>query len=137
MTAPTVTDLIAQTKKYLAALERGVTVDELADFYAEDVVQEEFPNRLTPNGARRSRADLEAASKRGNQATEEQRYEVLNIFGQGNQVVAEVQWSARLLLPFGTLKPGDSMRARFAVFIVFNDQGLIQAQHNYDCFDPF
>ena len=137
MTTLTVTDLITITRNYLAAIERGASFDEMAQYYAPDCVQEEFPNRLVANGAKRTLADLKAASERGVKAVEDQRYEVLNIFGQDNQVVAEVQWSARVLMPFGSLKPGDSMRARFAVFIVFNTQGRIQTQHNYDCFDPF
>ena len=137
MTAPTTNDLITIATHYLNALERGASFDEMSHYYAEDCVQEEFPNRLIPAGAKRSLADLKAASERGVKAVENQRYEILNIFGQRNQVVAEVQWSANVLMPFGTLKPGDAMRARFAVFLVFNDQGRIQTQHNYDCFDPF
>ena len=46
------------TRSYFAALERGVTGDELAAFYHSDVVQEEFPNRLLPNGAKRDLAGI-------------------------------------------------------------------------------
>jgi len=137
MTVLTVTDLIATTTEYLHALERGADFTEMARYYADDCVQEEFPNRLVTNGAKRTLADLKAASDRGFKAVENQRYEILNIFGQNNQVVAEVQWSANILLPLGSLKVGDAMHARFAVFLVFNDQGRIQTQHNYDCFEPF
>jgi len=34
-------------RRYLEAIERGEPGDSLA-FFAEDAVQEEFPNRLTP-----------------------------------------------------------------------------------------
>lgn len=137
MTALTVTDLIEKTKKYLTDLESGATFDVMSQYYAEDCVQEEFPNRLVTAGAKRTLADLKAASERGFKAVENQRYEILNIFGQDNQVVCEVQWSANVLMTFGSLKPGDPMRARFAVFIVYNDEGRIKTQHNYDCFEAF
>jgi ketosteroid isomerase-like protein len=129
-------DLIRIAKEYLAALERGVPFEELARFFTPDCVQEEFPNRLVPNGARRTLEDLKAAAGRGAKAVENQRYEVLNAFTQDNQVALEIRWSARLLLPFGSSVPGDVMKARFAVFLVFRED-RIQSQHNYDCFDPF
>src|SRR4051794_36994477 len=46
-------DLRELTREYFAALERGVTGDALAALYHPDVVQEEYPNRLLPGGARR------------------------------------------------------------------------------------
>jgi hypothetical protein len=35
-------------RTYLAAIEGGATGERLAAFYADDVIQEEFPNRLVP-----------------------------------------------------------------------------------------
>ena len=46
-------------RRYLAALEAGAIGDDLARFYTDDVVQEEFPNRLMPQGARRDLAALQ------------------------------------------------------------------------------
>ena len=37
---------VAAARAYLTAIERGATGDELAAFFMEDVVQQEFPNRL-------------------------------------------------------------------------------------------
>jgi len=51
-------------------------------------------------------------------------------------LVLEVTWRGRLAVPVGSLKPGDEMRARFAVIFEFRD-GRIFRQRNYDCFDPF
>ena len=49
-------------RAYLKAIEsRG---DSLA-FFAEDAVQEEFPNALVPNGARRTLDELREANERG------------------------------------------------------------------------
>ena len=51
-------------------------------------------------------------------------------------VALEVKWLGTLAIPFGILKPGDQMRAHFAVFIECRD-GRIASQRNYDCFDPW
>lgn len=135
---PTATsdELMQIATAYLAAIERGAPFEEMARFSTPDCVQEEFPNRFVPKGARRTLADLEAAAARGAKAVENQRYEVVNSLVHDNQVALEVQWSAQVLKPFASLKAGDTMRARFAVFLRFRDR-RIERQHNYDCFDPF
>lgn len=129
-------ELVRIAREYLGAIERGAPFEEMSRFFTPDCVQEEFPNRLVPNGARRTLADLEAAAARGIKAVEQQGYEVLNVVANGNQVALEVRWSANLLMPLGSLTPGDTIRARFAVFLSFRGR-QIERQHNYDCFDPF
>jgi len=136
MTHQRPTTLTTIAHNYLSAIERGAPFEELGEFLTDDCVQEEFPNRLMPNGARRTVADLRAAGERGKKAVEGQRFEVLAAVEQGDRVALEIQWSARVLLPFGSLKAGDEMRARFAFFLEFRDD-RIASQHNYDCFDPF
>ena len=122
--------------RYLQALGRGITAAELADFFHEDVVQIEYPNRLTPNGARRDLAAMQAGAERGSQAVSDQQYEILDAVTQGDTVVLEVDWSAILAVALGTLPAGYRMHARFAVFLELRD-GRIAAQRNYDCFDPW
>lgn len=39
-------------RRYLTAIERGATGDDLAAFFAPNVVQQEFPNRLMPTRQR-------------------------------------------------------------------------------------
>lgn len=123
-------------RRYLAAIERGATGETLAAFFAPDVVQEEFPNRLVPQGARRDLAALLDGAERGQKVLSAQRYEVQNELASGNFVVLEVIWLGTLAIPIGSLAIGDNMRAHFAVFIEFRD-GKIIAQRNYDCFDPW
>lgn len=129
-------ELIQIATDYLAAIERGAPFEELAQFFTPDCVQEEFPNRFVPDGARRTLADLKAAADRGAKAVENQQYKILNAIAHDNQVALEVQWTAQTLMPFASLKAGDTMRAHFAVFLRFRDR-QIERQHNYDCFDPF
>jgi ketosteroid isomerase-like protein len=128
--------LIGRVKEFLAAIAAGTPVEVVAGFYAPDVVQEEFPNRLVPNGAKRDLAALRAAHDRGRQVISAQSFEVVNAVATGNCVAIEAIWTGTLAIGLGSLKPGDKMRARFAQFVEFKD-GLIVRQRNYDCFEPW
>ena len=123
-------------RRYLDAIERGVDAAALAEFFAPDVLQEEFPNRLVPTGARRDLDGLLAAAERGKQVVSAQRFEVRNAVAAGDRVALEVRWTGTLAVAIGTLPAGGTMRAHFAVFLDFRD-GKIAAQRNYDCFDPW
>jgi ketosteroid isomerase-like protein len=127
---------LAIAERYITAVERGAAGDELAGYFTPDVVQEEFPNRLVPNGARRDLAAILEAAVRGQQVTSAQRYEIVHAVAGGNDVALEVQWSATLAVAVGRIPAGGQMRARFAVFLEFRD-GKIARQRNYDCFEPF
>jgi ketosteroid isomerase-like protein len=127
---------VETTRAYLAAVERGATGEALARWFTPDVVQEEFPNRLMPTGARRGLAELLDGAERGQTVMSAQTYEVLSAIASGDKVALEVQWTGTLAIPLGSLPAGGEMRARFGVFLDFRD-GRIAAQRNYDCFDPF
>jgi ketosteroid isomerase-like protein len=124
---------LERAKSYFAAIQaRG----DLGAYFSPDVVQREFPNRLVPNGATRDRAALDEARERGRHAVESERYEVVNAIEQDDRLALEVIWTATLLVPVGSVPAGGTLRAHFGVFLRYRD-GLIVAQHNYDCFDPF
>jgi ketosteroid isomerase-like protein len=129
-------DIRELTRRYFAALESGVTGDTLAALYHPDVVQEEFPNRLLPNGARRDLAGILAAADRGQQVITGHRYEVLSVVVDGAKVAVEFIWSGTLVVPVGGWAAGAVMRGRFASFLEFRD-GRVIAQRSYDCFDPW
>lgn len=120
-------------RAYLKAIEdRG---DSLA-FFTEDAVQEEFPNALVPAGARRTMAELREANARGRDVMTSETYEIVTLVEAGDVVACEVLWRGVLAVPLKTLKPGDAMKARFAVFFEFRGD-KIRRQRNYDCFEPF
>lgn len=127
---------LAFAERYLAAIGAGATGDALAAYFTADVVQEEFPNRLLPAGARRTLADILAGAARGQQVLRRQSYEVLHAVGRGDHLALEVQWVGVLAVPLGTLPAGGELRARFAVFLDFRE-GRIARQRNYDCFEPW
>jgi ketosteroid isomerase-like protein len=128
-------------RRYLAAIEASTTDDGASapgadQFFAPDVVQEEFPNRLLPNGARRDLAGLREGAERGRAVLRSQRYEVKAAYADGDVVILEVLWVGTLKIPIGSLAAGQEMRAHFAVFLEFRDE-LIYRQRNYDCFEPY
>ena len=120
-------------RAYLKAIE--LRKDVLA-FYGDDIVQEEFPNLLLPAGATRRMADLKAANARGQNVMRSETYEIVSLVESGDTVACEIIWTGVLAIPLRTLKPGDAMKARFAVFFEFEGE-KIRRQRNYDCFEPF
>jgi ketosteroid isomerase-like protein len=128
-------DLLRLARDYLESIGKA---DELGglSFFADDVVQIEFPNRLVPNGATRDLAALRDAAERGRKVMTAQRFEIVNAIASGEQVAVEAIWTGTLAVPLGSLPAGGQMRARFAIFLTYRD-GKIVRQHNYDCFDPW
>jgi ketosteroid isomerase-like protein len=128
-------DYVEIAKAYLAALQRGDTETALA-CYAEDVVQQEFPNRLVPGGATRDLTALREGAARGKKVMAGEQYQLLSAIAEGNRVAMEVQWIGTLAVPFGTIPKGGHLRALFAIFLEFRDDKIVR-QHNYDCFEPW
>ena len=128
--------LLEFTKRYFQAIEAGVPSEALAEFFHPEISQREFPNRLTPKGASRDLQALLAASEKGKKVVTSQRYDVRSVLEDGDRLALEVEWSATLAVPVGSLPAGGTMRAALGVFLTFRD-GRIVTQHNYDCFEPF
>jgi ketosteroid isomerase-like protein len=123
-------------RRYLSRLSGGGGPDELDSFFAPDVVQEEFPNRLMPNGAKRDLPAMRAARARGKALLSDERFELLNAVASDDHVALEVVWTGIVRDAAGPFAAGQCVRARFAVFMEFRD-GRIVRQRNYDCFDPW
>jgi len=132
----TATDNLAIARRYLAALEHGAEAGALAEFFTEDVVQEEFPNRLSPIGQHRDLKALLASARKGKQIIRAQKYDVLNSIVDGDNVALEVLWSGLLAVAVDSLPADSELRAHVSIFLEFRD-GKICRQHNYDCFDPW
>ena len=126
---------IRTVKAFFAALQ--ASPDAVAQFYHPAVVQEEFPNRFLPQGARRTLRELGEAAERGRKVMASQRFEVLRMVADADTVVVESEWSGTLAVALDEATPaGTVMRARFAQFFEF-EGGKIVAQRNYDCFYPW
>jgi ketosteroid isomerase-like protein len=125
-----------KARAYIAAVEGGAVGEDLAAFYHPDVIQEEYPNRLTPAGVQRDLAAVLAAAEAGQKLLERQIFDIHTLTEVGDRVILEMSWTGLPRAPMGSIRPGEPLRARFAQVIEFED-GLIIRQRNYDCFDPF
>jgi hypothetical protein len=76
------------------------------------------------------------AFDRGVKRMAAQRYEINRSVVQGETIALEVAWTGTLRVAAGSLAAGDTMRARFAMFLDVH-AGQIVSQHNCDCFDAF
>ena len=132
----TTTDNLAVARKYLEAVADGAEGGTLADFFTEDVVQEEFPNRLSPIGAHRDLKAILAAARKGKRTLRAQKFDVVNSIVDGDNVALEVFWSGLLAQPVDTLPADTEMRAHISIWLEFRD-GKIAKQRNYDSFDPW
>lgn len=127
---------LRHVRAYFRALEQGASDLQLASFFASDVAQREFPNRLLEHGATRGLSELLEGHRRGQQVVKNQRYTIQSALVEGERVAVELLWTAELKVPVGKLLAGGTMTAHCGVFFRFRD-GLIAEQHNFDCFEPF
>ena len=127
---------IARTQQYLQAIASMGPFEKVADFCSPDIVVQEFPNRIAPQGRIRRAADLSAACEQGQKILQSQIYTVRRIFEAGDEVVAELEWTGILAVPVMNLPAGSEMKAFVAMFLTFRE-GKIVSQRNYDCYPPF
>ena len=130
------TDNLDIARRYLSRLSGGAGPEELDAFFAPDVVQEEFPNRLMPNGATRDLQAMKEGRARGRALLKAERFELLNAVASGDHVALEVVWTGTVRENAGPFAADQTLRARFALFMEFRG-GRIVRQRNYDCFDPW
>jgi predicted ester cyclase len=125
---------LAIARQYLKTIESGGSPDEIAQFFASEVILEIFPSRFFPNGSRDNLQGIRAAAERGKKVMANQSYEIKNALASGDQVALEVEFVGTLLVPFQHIPAGGQMRAHVAIFLTFKN-GRITSQRNYDCYD--
>jgi ketosteroid isomerase-like protein len=123
-------------RQYLKAVESLGPLKDVAAFYGPDVVFQEFPNRIAPQGRVRRAGDLSAAYQKGQQLLQSQTYAVQRIMEAGDEVAVELEWTGVLAIPVMNLPAGSEMKAFVAMFLTFRE-GKIISQRNYDCYPPF
>jgi ketosteroid isomerase-like protein len=132
----TATDNLSIARKYLEALESGAEGGALAEYFTEDAIQEEYPNRLSPIGAHRDLDGILDAARKGKKTLRAQKFDVMNSIVDGDNVALEVFWSGLLAVPVDSLPADTEMRAHLSIWLEFRD-GKIAKQRNYDSFDPW
>lgn len=129
-------NILEVAKQYLSRLSHGAEPEDLDSFFAPDVVYEEFPNRLRPNGATGDLPAIKDARRRGRALLKAEHFELVNAVAGDGKVAMEVIWTGTIRDAAGPFTAGQTLRARFALFMEFRD-GRIVRQRNYDCFDPW
>lgn len=125
-----------RTRDYLRAIEGGATGDDLAGYYHPDVVLHEYPNRMNPAGVHRGLADILSAAEASQRVLARQMFDVHTLTEGVDRVILELTWTGYLATPVGMKAAGETLTARVAQVIEFED-GLIIRQRSYDCFEPF
>ena len=95
-----------------------------------------MPNKVFPNGVRSDLPAMRAGAGRGKALMRSQRYDIVSAIASGNAVAMQLDWTAELAVPVGTLAPGETMRAHVAIFMEFRD-GRICHQRDYGCYEAF
>ena len=136
-TGPIVGDdrVLELLKQYLAALERGVTGAELAEFFTADAREQGLPNPFSPRGDDRPLVEMLAAAERGRQLFRAQSYELLSAVATAQWAAIEVLWIGTLAVAIDKLPVGSQLRARVALFFEIRD-GRIALVRHYDSYAP-
>jgi ketosteroid isomerase-like protein len=127
---------LSRARQYLQAVESGESFETVAGFYAPDVVIQEFPNRISPQGRVRRAHEARMAFDLGRQILQTQSYKVRRMLEAGDEVAIELEWSGTLAVPVMNLPAASEMKAFVAIFLTFRD-GKIVSQRSYDCYPPF
>jgi ketosteroid isomerase-like protein len=127
---------VSRIHDYLRAVSSMGEFEAVADFFSPDVVVQEFPNRVSPQGRVGRAAELRAAYEQGRKILRSQTYKVQRILEAGDEAAVELEWSGILAVPVMNLPAGSEMKAIVAMFLTFRD-GKIISQRNYDCYPPF
>jgi ketosteroid isomerase-like protein len=120
-------------KAALEAIADGATGERLKAFFHPDFVHEEYPSRMSPQGARRDLAATLAGAERGRQVMARQEWNIRTTIAQGDLVAVELDWLGVLAVAAGPLPAGHELRARVSLFIEVRE-GKIHRQRNYDCY---
>ena len=75
MSSPT--DNLTTVRRYLKTIEDGIFAD-IADLFTPDMVMEQFPNRVYPQGLRGTLSQMSDGFERGRKLLSHQTYEIKN-----------------------------------------------------------
>jgi hypothetical protein len=125
---------LERARAYLDAAASLGPASGVSAFYAPNVEIREFPNRIAPMGRIRRIEHVGAAYEAGRGILRSQNYAIRHAIESGNEVVMEIEWTGVLAKPVLGLPEGFEMRAFVAMFLAFDDDGLIVSQRNYDCY---
>lgn len=101
-----------------------------------EMLETEYPNRLSPKIRQRTAQDGLAGIALGKQLLKFQRYEVQQFFESETALTVELIWSGELAIDAGLLKKDQTLKA-YVCFVFEFKEGRIFRQRHYDCYEPF
>lgn len=129
-------DLAAIAKTYIHAIEDGKKGDELSEFFDNNVVQIEYPNRLSVKGVKRDFTAILESAEKVKKIIDKQQFFIRNAYTMGKTVIMEIDWAGRLAVALGHMKKGETLNAHFAMVLEYSN-GKIVRQRSYNCFEAF
>jgi hypothetical protein len=125
---------VARARQYLKGLECGPSGDELAKFFAPEIVLEIFPGKFFPNGSRDDYLDFCRGRARQKVMTS-QKYEIRNEVASGDKVALEIDWMGTLACLF---KPYQKEAKCGPTSLHSSNSRTAKwfPQGNYDCYQP-
>ena len=126
----------ANMRAYLAAVEAMGEHQTLAEFCGPEMTVQEFPSHVAPQGRVRRGEELCATWEQGRKFVKSQRYRVVRVIENGDEMAVEVEYTGVLATEVMNLRTGSEVKAYVAMFLTFRD-GKIVEQRNYDCYPPF
>ena len=123
-------------RRYLEALSSAATPDEISQFLAPGVSQEEFPHRFLDGSATRDFAGILETRARALARFATQRYELTGATGGGSQVAMELRWKGSVATMGEIATEGQDLDARLAIFLKLAE-GRIVRERIYACFEPW
>jgi ketosteroid isomerase-like protein len=121
MTSPN----ISRTHQYLQAVASLGAFENMPISTLPDVIIQEFPNRIAPQGRMRRAADLRAAYEQGRKILQCQSYNVQRILEAGDEVGVELEWTGILAVSVMNLPAGSEMKAFVAMFLTFRNGKIV------------
>jgi hypothetical protein len=127
--------LIERAKAFVQAVAAQAPWAEIEPYYAPDVSQEEFPNRLLPKGTIRIWRPC-ARRAQGPEGDQSADHRDVNAISSGQCVVLEAIWTGTLAVGLARSNPATNCAPASPKSSEFKD-GLIWRQRNYDCFEAW
>jgi len=123
-------------RQLYATLESGQYGEALDVLVHDNAELIEYPNLITPRGAKRGPKEMKESSERGAQLLRWQRYTVREAVEHGDTAIVRLTWTAEVARSVGPLQAGQQLTAHIAQFIQCREGRIVKLE-TYDCYEPF
>ncbi|WP_426002725.1 nuclear transport factor 2 family protein [Paenarthrobacter sp. NyZ202] len=118
---------------FVRTVEAGGGAEDIRPYLDPEFTLTEWPHALSKMGSTRNLEQTLTGADDSKSIVADQKFEIVRTTCEGNRVVLEMNWSARLLLDLPHWDAGETIRARSTAVFELRD-GLIVSQDTYDCY---